>query len=178
MEPCSDTKGASEIASGATDKNAVGLHAITCKFSRESRGAALCKSTNFLTDRYQNSWAFLFRSPFVANESSGGPAWQAHRHRTHPPTHITIRTVSVQCAQTRPSSPPCGFVVSILEFRVINYYSIVYSTPRLLTLHNALDVSKLTNPLEHLFAKPKECRERTNRQWASLGALVRRRLAM
>ena len=119
-------KGASEIASwccGATDKNAVGLHAITCKGISSRRVVQI----NQLFDgpTYQNSWAFLFRSPFVANESSGGPAWQAHRHRTHPPTHITIRTVSVQCAQTRPSSPPRGFVVSILEFRVINYYSIV-----------------------------------------------------
>ena len=170
MEPCSDTKGASEIASGATDN----MHI----FKGISRRRVVQINQLFDGPTYQNSWAFLFRSPFVANESSGGPAWQAHRHRTHPPTHITIRTVSVQCAQTRPSSPPRGFVVSILEFRVINYYSIVYSTPRLLTLHNALDVSKLTNPLEHLFAKPKECRERTNRQWASLGALVRRRLAM
>ena len=84
MEPCSDTKGASEIASGATDN----MHI----FKGISRRRVVQINQLFDGPTYQNSWAFLFRSPFVANESSGGPAWQAHRHRTHPPTHITIRT--------------------------------------------------------------------------------------
>ena len=72
--------------SGATDIR------ITCTFSRESRGAALCKSTNFLTDRLTKIVglsSFGLRSSPMNPRSrlAGTPSPNAPAQ-----THITIRT--------------------------------------------------------------------------------------
>ena len=67
---------------------------ITCTFSRESRGAALCKSTNFLTDRLTKIVglsSFGLRSSPMNPRSrlAGTPSPNAPAHAHHNPHCIS-----------------------------------------------------------------------------------------